>query len=240
MNIAVEVTYAAIDSQRQVIAWVKSRTPEGKETIYRNTDLDLSEEELARAEVRRMDCIDCHNRPSHNFHPPGESVNTLMALGWVSPTLPGIKGIAVQALEGDYQTSDEGVAKIRSVIEEYYSSEHPGVAANRHNEIERAVEEIQKVYVRNYFPEMKVNWKGFVNNIGHLYYPGCFRCHDGSHQTDDGVTLTRDCGVCHTILAQEYGKGPERVSLGGLEYKHPVDIGEAWKDTRCSDCHQPG
>jgi len=239
MNIANEVTYATIDSQRQVIAWVKSRTSDGKETTYRNTELDLSDEELAQAEVRRMDCIDCHNRPSHIYHPPGESVNTLMNLSWIDPTLPGVKNIAVQALEGGYTSTAEAEAGIRSAIEEYYESEYPTVAASRRAEIERVVQEIQKVYARNYFPEMKVDWKGFINNIGHLYYPGCFRCHDGSHQTEDGTVLSRDCGICHTILAQEYETGQERVALGGVDYVHPVDIGEAWRDMRCSDCHHP-
>ena len=239
MNIANEVTYATIDSQRQVIAWVKSKMADGTETLYRNTDLDLSEEDLAQAEVRRMDCIDCHNRPSHIYHPPGESVNTLMSLGWVDPSLPGVKGIAVQALEGKYSSTVEADSGIRSAIEEFYESNYPEAASKRRQDIERLVGETQKVYSRNYFPEMKVDWKGFINNIGHLYYPGCFRCHDGSHTTEDGVTLSRDCGVCHTILAQEYGRGAERVSLTGVEYIHPVDIGDAWKEMRCSDCHHP-
>jgi hypothetical protein len=86
---------------------------------------------------------------------------------------------------------------------------------------------------------MKVNWKNFNDNIGHLYYPGCFRCHDGKHVSDEGKVLSKDCNVCHTILAQKFEQDTLRLSLSGVDYKHPVDVGDAWKETNCSDCHNP-
>jgi hypothetical protein len=109
--------------------------------------------------------------------------------------------------------------------------------AKKGQQVERAIEEVQKIYSRNYFPEMQVNWKKFNDNIGHMYYPGCFRCHDGKHVSEDGKVLSRDCNVCHTILAQQFEKDKLRMSLGGIEYKHPVDIGDSWKEMNCSDCH---
>jgi hypothetical protein len=186
-----------------------------------------------------MDCIDCHNRPTHIYHPPARSVNHVMSLGWISPDLPGAKAIAVKALEAPYATSEGAQDSIKLFIEDAYRTGYPAAAAERKADIGRMVSEVQKVYARNYFPEMRVSWKDHNNNIGHLYYPGCFRCHDGKHVSDDGKTLSRDCNVCHVILAQQFSRDTVRVSLKGVEYQHPADIGDAWKETNCSDCHNP-
>ena len=227
MNIAHEVTYKALDRERQVIPWVRSRTPDGRETIYRSTDLEVREDSLAKAFTRRMDCIDCHNRPTHIYHPPAPSVNHLMSLGWISPSLPSIKSVSVGALEGDYDTRPGALDTIGLRMEEYYRENHPEVLSTMRAKLDSAIGEVRKIYSRNYFPEMKTDWKKFTDNIGHLYYPGCFRCHDGKHESEDGKVLSKDCNVCHTILAQQFENDTVRISLGGIHYRHPVDIGDA-------------
>ncbi|HAL57826.1 MAG TPA: cytochrome C, partial [Bacteroidetes bacterium] len=237
MNISNEVLYAPVDTQRQIIPWVRVTGSDGKARVYRSTDNQISDEELAKLPKRRMDCIDCHNRPTHIYHPPARSVNHVISLGWIDPGLPGVKSIAVKALEYPYTSKQVGLDSIRIVIEEHYNASYPEIAARRKGEISRAIEEVQKIYSRNYFPEMRVNWKNFINNIGHMYYPGCFRCHDGKHVSDDGKVLSRDCDACHTILAQKFETSKQQISLQGLEYRHPVDIGDSWKEMNCSDCH---
>jgi nitrate/TMAO reductase-like tetraheme cytochrome c subunit len=237
MNISHEVTYAALDRERQVIPWIRSRTPDGKETIYRSTEIEVSEDSIQRSFQRKMDCIDCHNRPTHIYHPPARSVNHIMALGWIDPKLPNIKSVAVKALELPYTTKQVGLDSIKLFINDYYKTTYPEVAASQQGKIEGAISEVQKIFSRNYFPEMKTNWKHFNNNIGHLYYPGCFRCHDGKHVNEQGKVLSRDCNVCHTILSQQFEQDTLRISLGGVDYQHPVDIGDAWKEMNCSDCH---
>jgi len=239
MNIAHEVSYAALDTQRQVIPWVRSKTPDGKETIYRSTDITISDDSLKKSLVRRMDCIDCHNRPTHIYHPPARSVNHIMSLGWIDSKLPNIKSISVNALENPYIGRQSALDSIKLGINEYYQQNYPDIASSKKVKIDSAIVEVQKIYNRNYFPEMKVNWKNFNNNIGHLFYLGCFRCHDGKHVSDNGKVLSKDCNVCHTILAQQFEQDTLRLSLGGVDYKHPVDIGDAWKETNCSDCHNP-
>ncbi len=237
MNISHEVTYAALDPQRQVIPWVRSRGPDGKESIYKSTDMEVSDDSIKQAFQRRMDCIDCHNRPTHIYHPPASSVNHVMALGWIDPKLPNVKSIAVKALESEYATKAGGIDSIRLTMQEYYRQNYPEVARDKKTQIDSAIMEVQKIYSRNYFPEMKVSWKKFPDNLGHLYYKGCFRCHDGKHVNAEGKVLSKDCNTCHTILAQQFGQDSLRLSLGGIEYKHPVDIGDAWKEMNCSECH---
>jgi nitrate/TMAO reductase-like tetraheme cytochrome c subunit len=239
MNIANELTYATADSQRQSIPWIRSKRADGSVTIYRTVDNPPSDSELMKMKKRRMDCIDCHNRPTHIYHPPASSINHVMSLGWIDASLPAIKGVAVKALENSYTVKSIALDSIEVFIKEFYNTNFPDLMKSRFAAIERSIEEVQKIYSRNYFPEMNVSWKKFPDNIGHLYYPGCFRCHDGKHVADDGKVLSRDCNICHTILAQKFEKQGLRLSLEGVEYKHPADIGDAWKEMNCSDCHNP-
>lgn len=239
MNISNEVLYAHTDSTRQVIPWIRSKSPDGKMKIFKSTETDLTDDEIAALPTRRMDCIDCHNRPTHIYHPPARSVNHTMALGWINPVLPFVKSVAVEALERGYSTKEAGLDSIGIIIEGFYVEKYPEVATTRRADIQRTIEETRKIFSRNYFPEMKVNWKRFTDNIGHLFYPGCFRCHDEKHVSETGETLTKNCNVCHTILAEELEPGKQRLSLTGVEYQHPVDIGDAWKQMNCSDCHNP-
>ncbi|HLA89236.1 MAG TPA: NapC/NirT family cytochrome c [Gemmatimonadaceae bacterium] len=239
MNLNNKVTYIPTDASRQSIPWVRSELPDGTVTVYNSTETPLSEAEVRTLPSRRMDCIDCHNRPSHIYHPPARSVNHLMTLGWIDPSLPNAKSIAVHALEGPYSSSSAATDSIKTIIEEFYSANFPAVASAKQAEIARMIEEVQKIYSRNYFPEMRVNWRAFPDNIGHLYYLGCFRCHDGKHVSNDGKVLSKDCNSCHAILAQQFERGALRISLEGIEYRHPVDVGNAWKETNCSECHNP-
>jgi len=237
MNIGNEVTYIPTDPSRENIPWVKSKSADGKEVIYESTEKPLTKDQKSKAEPRRMDCIDCHNRPSHIYHDPFTSVNHLMALNWVDPTIPNMKSVAVDALENPYQTKENALDSIKLLINQFYQNNYPQIASAKKAQIDRAVKEIQKIYSRNYFPEMNVSWKRYPNHIGHMYSPGCFRCHDGKHKSKEGKILSRDCNVCHTILSQQFEKDTLRLSLGGVEYFHPVDVGNAWKEENCSDCH---
>jgi nitrate/TMAO reductase-like tetraheme cytochrome c subunit len=237
MNIANELTYITTDSQRQSIPWIRSKNPEGKVVVYQSTENSLTDEQIRTMKTRRMDCIDCHNRPTHIYHPPSRSINHVMSLGWIDPNLPNVKSVSIKALETSYSTMQRGRDSIKLAIEEYYQTNYPDLAKTKQDTIARVVSEVQKIFSRNYFPEMHVSWKKFPDNIGHMYYPGCFRCHDGKHVSPEGTVLSRNCNVCHTILAQKFEKEGLRMSLSGVEYQHPIDIGNAWKEMNCSDCH---
>src|SRR2546422_59710 len=59
------------------------------------------------------------------------------------------------------------------------------------------------IYQRNVFPQMKVSWGTYPNNIGHTDFPGCFRCHDNQHTSSDAKLIPQDCETCHNLLAME-------------------------------------
>jgi len=160
-----------------------------------------------------------------------------MTAGWIDPELPFIKSISVEALENSYRTKEIASDSIRIILNEFYNANYPQVISEKREKLNRAIEEVQKIYSRNYFPEMNVSWKKFPDQIGHLYYTGCFRCHDGKHVSDDGKVISKECNVCHVVLAQKFEKDLLRLSLEGIDYIHPVQIGNAWMEMNCSDCH---
>lgn len=238
MYIANEVSYVHADTQRQVIPWVKAVDKNGKETIYRSTDVPSSDDDIKGLTRRTMDCIDCHNRPSHQYHHPADVVNLAMASGRIDKTLPSVKSLAVEALEGEYTTESEAHTRIRETIRSFYATNYADVARAKSTTIDQTVASVQRVYSNNYFPEMKTSWHAFPNNIGHLYFPGCFRCHDGKHVSDDGRVISKDCNVCHTIVSKSPApKGKTGVVYASADFQHPVDIGDSWKEMNCTDCH---
>ena len=255
MNVANKVEYIATDEARQVIPWVRITDRQGHVTVYEAKDSKLKPDQITSAAIRRMDCIDCHNRPTHIFLSPDEAVDIALSLGRIDPALPSIKKNAVDALAADYQTTPEALQKIADSLSKKYASSDPAT-------IHRAIIEVQKIYRENFFPEMRSSWKVYPNNIGHFQWPGCFRCHDGEHAAVDSTgspqvdstgspqagsagspqaerkTISADCNSCHTIIAQGPGTDLKTLSAQGFEFQHPSeDLGDAWKGQRCSDCH---
>ncbi len=236
MNTANSVHYYATDEKRQEIPWVESTDLAGKTTIYRSTESGYDDNGLKKFEKRTMDCIDCHNRPSHIYYPPFRTINDAMALNRIDSTLPNIRSIASAALTQEYSNKDEAMRMIPSFVRRELKTNAPGMFTTRKNDVDRSVKEIQAIYTRNFFPEMRVSWEHYPNNIGHTYDMGCFRCHDNKHVSDDGKVLTNDCNVCHTIVVQGPTRDPKQ-DMRGMEFVHPADIDEAWREVPCATCH---
>lgn len=239
INPNVRIQYIATDHERNNIPWVRYIDLEtGDSTVYQDTENPLTKAQLDTLNVRTMDCIDCHTRPSHDFVSPSHFINTSMMAGDVSTDLPNIKSLSLGLFAADFPSSDSMMQTIRSGITNYYSQNYPLVFSKKKQEIERAIKQIQYKSSINIFPDMKVRWDTHVNNLGHLDFKGCFRCHDDKH-TDGGTNIIpRACNLCHLINAQGTpGKMENSDVTQSLEFKHPVDIGQAWKEVLCSDCH---
>lgn len=238
MNIDNEVTYVATDSQRQVIPWVKARNRQtGEETEYLSTESEHSLEDLKALKSHRMDCMDCHNRPSHIYRPPVRIVDASLASNRISQSLPGVRAVAVAALTQEYSSTQAAMDSIPLILKQYYQEQYPDVAATQQDLIQAAVDELKTQFSHNIFPAMRVSWKAYPNNIGHMTDIGCFRCHDDKHVSPSGKVLTKDCNVCHTILYQGTSPVPATLTVSGQEFQHPEDIGEIWKEINCKDCH---
>jgi len=238
MNIGTKVEYIARDPRRQEIPWVRiTDRVTGRVTVYQDEDNPLTEEELAAATPRRMDCMDCHNRPSHRFRSPDYAIDQALLTGQIDATLPEIKRIAVEAMQAEYATEEEAHRAIATKIPDAYRESYPEVFEKRRVDIDDAVLATQKQFSLNIFPEMKVTWEGYPDNIGHFIFPGCMRCHDGKKKSAEGWVIKRDCTSCHIILRQGSGEHMQMaMSEDGLEFVHP-DGGDDWRDTNCYECH---
>jgi hypothetical protein len=154
-----------------------------------------------------MDCMDCHNRPTHTFQLPERAVDLAMDAGVISPALSFIKKVAVEALRKEYKSQAEADAGIAGTIEGHYKTGDPALVA-------RAARAVVAIYDRNVFPNMHIAWGAYPNNLGHMDFPGCFRCHDGSHTSADGRTIPNDCDTCHKTLAMDEANPKVLTDLG--------------------------
>jgi hypothetical protein len=197
-DVANEIEYITTDDKRQVIPYVrvKDRTGAVREYVAEGVTPD----QLAKGERRRMDCMDCHNRPSHQLAPSaGRAVNVSMAEGGIPATLPFVHREAVKVLQATYPSQDAGAAEISRGLRDFYRTQQPQVAASRGPDIDRAVLAVQGVYRRNVFPDMNVRFGTYADNLGHIDFPGCFRCHDDNHKSKDGKKIGQECDTCHAI-----------------------------------------
>jgi hypothetical protein len=198
MNVANEVEYIATDDKRQVIPWVRVKDRLGNVREY--VADGVTQDQLAKGERRRMDCMDCHNRPSHPMAPtPEKAINAVMARGDVPKTLPFIRREAVKALKVSYASQDAAEEGISRTLRDFYRTQQNDIYMSRRQDVEKAVQGAVNVYRRNVFPEMSVQFGSYPNNIGHMDFPGCFRCHDDNHKSKDGKSIGQDCETCHKI-----------------------------------------
>jgi nitrate/TMAO reductase-like tetraheme cytochrome c subunit len=210
------IEYIATDRQRQTIAQVSYTDSSGKKVVYTSSDTKPTPEQLAAGEHRTMDCIDCHNRPTHTFQLPERALDDAMAQGRISAELPYIKKQAEDLLKAKYPDRDTATRQIAAGLENFYCTSYPDVYRDKHALLETSIAQVQAVYLRNVFPAMNVTWGTYPNNLGHTDFPGCFRCHDGSHSTADGQSIPNDCDTCHSMLAMEE-QNPKILSDLGLK-----------------------
>jgi nitrate/TMAO reductase-like tetraheme cytochrome c subunit len=203
--------YITTDAGRNTIPWVMRRNSDGSETVFAASALNGAQ---PSGERRVMDCIDCHNRASHSFVTPEEAINRAMADGSISTDLPFIHKEGLELLKAEYPSQDEARTKIPAQLATFYQNSHPDVMSSKANLVKAAGSELAKLYCQNVFPDMKVTWGTRPNNIGHMNYPGCYRCHDGDHTSKDGKTVTQDCANCHNLLAVEEAKPKVLSDLG--------------------------
>ena len=214
------IRYAAADKKRQTIPWVE----------YRNTETGVTRTYLAgdakpgsvsSLPTFEMQCVDCHNRAAHSFELPDRAVDEAMARGEIPVGLPFVKKTALELLKASYSSDDEAAQKIPAGLSAFYQGEISGASqARRAADIQAAGQALLAIYRHNVFPDLKVTWGTYPNNLGHIDDPGCFRCHDDSHATPDKKTITQDCSACHQALAVEE-TSPEILKTLGVAERFP-------------------
>jgi hypothetical protein len=143
-----------------------------------------------------------------------DALNRAMDQGAVSPDLPFVHKKGLELLKADYATGDEAQQKIPAQLKMFYQSQYPDLMKTKAALVDAAGEELATLYTQNVFPDMKVTWGTHPNHIGHMSYPGCFRCHDGDHSAKGGASITQDCAACHNLLAVDEAKPKLLSDLG--------------------------
>jgi nitrate/TMAO reductase-like tetraheme cytochrome c subunit len=224
MNLANKIEYITTDDQQRSIPWVRHTDANGKVSEYRNPDF---KGDPSKYEIRTMDCLDCHNRPTHNFLSPNQAVDIALTSGRLDSKIPWLKSKVVDVLVQPYATGPEAMQKIGESLHAAYPAT-PGVDA--------VVAEAQSIYKQNFFPEMKADWRSYPDHLSHKEWDGCFRCHDGKHKTADNKTSIKanDCKACHLILAQGNDEQLTKMNAAGYDFIH---IDAEYSDFSCTDCH---
>jgi hypothetical protein len=209
-NLTIE--YQAADPKREKILAVK--VTRGSTSVdYASADFESGK--VKPAMTRVMDCLDCHNRPAHEFQVPDRAVDKMMADGVLPQSIPLFRKAALEVLRGDY-----GAGAARQAIPEkliaYYQKNQPTIASSKQNELNQASRELVALYERSVFPAMSIRWGTYPQHIGHTDSPGCFRCHGEELKSKTpGKAITQDCEACHKVLGVEEKDLKAIRELGG-------------------------
>lgn len=202
-HISSTVYYLALDQERQDIAYVRVITDGGQEVDY----ISPSEEQqvtdaLIKSNERLMDCVDCHNRATHQFNSPETLLDDAFSRGDLDPSLPYLKRQASQALDPANSSLDAAYIKVEAIAD-FYSTNYPDIYQQKSAEVASDIQTIKGIAQLTTFPYMHVTWETYTNNIGHQDSPGCFRCHGNlvaQNGPNKGEILSADCSLCHRIL----------------------------------------
>ncbi len=286
-----KIEYVATDAGLQNIPWVRYTPANGAARTFRS-DGQANDAPAPAGLVRRVDCMDCHNRGAHHFRAPQTAVDLYLNVNRIDPTLPFIKREAVLALLGNradatpansggtagtsgtapadtaaapadaaaapastaatpadaaaakrpvvatppYADAEAADAGIVAALTKFYEEQYPQIWATRRADVERSARAVCELYHRTFFPQMRVDWRTYPENIGHLNSAGCFRCHDGLHIDASGTAISSTCETCHTFLNPVEGK-PDQLVMGPFQHsmslaQHPL--------LRCNQCHNGG
>jgi hypothetical protein len=235
------VYYYSEDIENQIIPYVRVMNEDGSYTEYVDVESGFDPSTLDESKLKQMECTTCHNRVSHSFKPPEVSIDEAMSRGLISPDIPNIHQRAIDVLYASYDSRDAAMKAIDGIEEQYKSTEY---YPDHGDQIGQAVRTLKNIYDRTFFPEQRVDWTTHPNNIGHIYSPGCFRCHDGKHLNEDNQAVRLECNVCHSIpvvagsqdfvTTIEISRGPEPESHLNPNW---ITLHRDVFDPTCEGCH---
>ena len=210
------VEYISSGENHHEIRWIRTTLPDGRTIEYNDVTQPLTPEEIAAAEKHTMDCVDCHNRVGHPFPSPEELTNAALAEGLLDPDLPYAKKEMVNLLTDAHGSQEEALAAVGEVRTRY-EAEYPEAAQTMAGEIQEADELAQFFLKQLVFEEPGVSWRDFPDHSEHKEFAGCFRCHDGKHLSEDGLSIRLHCNICHSIpLTVAAGERPPEMPVGTL------------------------
>ncbi|RJX23479.1 MAG: cytochrome C [Desulfobulbus sp.] len=196
----VKVEYQPLNRKRTSIGTVKVTHPDGVTEEFVKEGAEPEEGETA-GEWRTMDCIDCHNRPTHVYDRLEERVDFGLLSGRIDQALPGIREDSIIVLKKDYPSREQAREEMIKTLIELQAQRNGNAYATEKGELlVMAGQFLLETYMNNIWPEMKITWGTYREHLGHQDEAdgyGCFRCHDDEHQTKVGKVIRQDCDLCH-------------------------------------------
>jgi hypothetical protein len=161
-----------------------------------------------------------------------DAVNAALLNGAIDRSVPWIKREAVRALSVEYATREGGRDSIAAGLREAYRGLNLDLP-------DATVDAVVGIFDRNMFPHMRVRWEDYPSHQSHFLFEGCFRCHGSDLRTESGESISDDCNLCHTLVAQG-PPGTEEFAFDprGLPFRHPLDIQGAAEKMDCFECHR--
>jgi len=242
-HIANQVEYFASDELEQEIPYVRIHNEDGTTTEYIDIESNFDAATLDESQLQEMDCVSCHNRVTHEFKYPAESMNDALARKIIDPTIPDIHAKGVEVLSNVYDSQQAGLIAIAG-LENYYQTYYSDYYQSNLTAIKQAITQIQTIYTESVFLEQKIDWTTHPNNLGHINSPGCFRCHDGNHLNASDHAIRLECNLCHAVPVVagsadfvanlEISRGIEPES-----HRNPnwISLHNQVFDATCTNCH---
>jgi len=196
-----EVRYASVDDQREEMIWAEVKLADGSYKKYKNVDLD--DIPVNSTMVRRVDCVDCHNRATHIYENSETAIEEHIDKKLIDRSLPYISREALKAITNTYPTKAAAFEGIENDILGFYRNNYPELTQSEIQSIEKTIDELQQIYSRNIHPEINIEWGSYRSYLNHEGRSGCFRCHNPNLVDEDGTPISYDCTLCHSILANE-------------------------------------
>ena len=236
INPDVKIEYTSNSKRDTIVEVVYTDLSTGKTRVYKD-DVNSIESSPASHQTKSMDCLDCHNRPSHDYLSPTHFVDNEITAGNISKSIPEIKLIAMEVLIKEFPTKDSAMSYISFKINKYYSDYYEEFYENNKPLLEDAIAAIQDGYKKNIFPFMKAQWNKYPNFLGHIESMGCYRCHNDNFKSEDNHIISKDCTLCHSIKAQGPAGDMEYANAdSSLIFNHPFEMDD-WKEMACFECH---
>jgi hypothetical protein len=238
-----KVEYYTTDLLSQNIPYIRVYNDDGSTTEYVDASVNFDPTAMDESKLKIVDCITCHNRVTHDFRLPADSVDSAMARNLISPTIPEIRNKSVEVLSVAYTSQAEAMSGIAG-LENYYKQYYADFYTSNPALFSLAVKTLQDIYNQTVFIDQKVDWTTHPNNIGHINSPGCFRCHDGKHMDSQQHAIRLECNLCHSIpvvsnsqdlVAKiEISRGPEPSSHLNPNW---INLHHSAFNATCANCH---
>lgn len=194
----VKVEYESLDEKRTSIGRIKVTKPTGVTEEYA---LDGAATDGNGGKWRTMDCIDCHNRPTHVYDDLEQRVDFGLQSKKLNPEIEGIREDSLKVLQTEYATREEAKEKIvANLLALQAERQGADFVAQNEQALISSGAYLLDAYLDNVWPAMNVTWGTYKGHNGHQYESegyGCFRCHDEEHKTAFGKTISQSCDLCH-------------------------------------------